>query len=110
MNPATLRALTLETQFSAFGVAATVTVPGGPPVATTVVWMAPVQEDLPVGHDLQRREPRRVLVVRRVDVPALPRGSVIVAAERGATVARPWKVDGIDAADGDQFRAIVTAG
>jgi hypothetical protein len=63
--------------------------------------------DVPSSSDLQRREPRRVFSVCRSDVPTLPRGSRIDAAERSGDVVQAWRVDEPAGADADHVRAIV---
>lgn len=97
----------LDVALAAFGVPATVTPPSGAPIQTTGLWVSPLTEDVPSGHDLMRREPRRVFVLPRSAVGVLPRGSQIVAVEYGGTVARTWQVDGIERMEADHVRAIV---
>lgn len=109
MNPGALRLLATGVAFATMGVDATVTPVGGVAVGTKVVWLQASDETMPVGHDLARREPRRLLAVPVSDVPDLPRGSMIVAVPAGGTVARTWKVESIDRAEADQWRAIVRA-
>lgn len=104
-----LRLLALDVAMSFQGVDATVTVPNGDPVETRAIWTQPVSELMPVGHDFQRREPRRVLALARSAVPQLPRGTLIVAAEYEGATPRSWKVDAIERMDADQVRAIVLA-
>ena len=97
----------IASALEAFSVEATVTVPGGGSVVTSGIWVTPLSEEMPVGQDFSRREPRRVLALPRSDVPQLPRGSTIVAVEDGGAVLRTWQVDGIDRMEGDCVRAIV---
>jgi hypothetical protein len=97
----------LDPAFAAFGVAATVTPPGGAAIETKGFWITPLQEDMPVGYEFSRREPRRILVLPRPAVGVLPKGSAIAAAEYGGSTVRQWKVDGIDQMDADHVRAIV---
>lgn len=108
MDITALRALTLDVAVGVFGVAATVTPPGADAIVTTGIWTQPITEELPVGRDFQRREPRRVLGFRVADVGTLPRGTSILAADYGGAV-RTWRVDGIERQDAEQIRVIVVA-
>ena len=70
--------------------------------------MAPVAESVPYGTDFQRREPRRVLAVKRADVVTLPRGTVITAPEKLGGADKTWRVDGLEREiDAYYWRAIV---
>ena len=102
-----LRALALELNVWAHGVPATVTLPSGDPVSAQVLWMTLATDDMPVGLSVQRREPRRVAVLRRADVPAVPRGTLIVAPERVGDPLKAWRVDGTDRIEVDQTRVLV---
>ena len=111
MDMTALRALVLDVSAGVFGVAAVVTPPGEAAFETTAIgWLPSLTEDMPVGHDRQRKEPRRVLAFRLVDefgaIPAMPRGTLIEAAEHGGAV-RTWKVDGTDSQTAEQIRVIV---
>jgi hypothetical protein len=99
--------LSIGLAFDAFAVVATVTPPGGSAIVTRGFWVSPLVENMPVGQDLNRRDPRRVFVLPRADVGALPKGSVVVAVEYGGTVARTWTVDGIDSMEADHVRAVL---
>lgn len=103
-----VRALALTAQFATFGVAATVTPPDGFLVSATGVWVSDVLEQMPVGHDFQRRDPRRVMAFLRTELADVPaRGTVVVAAEYGGGAARTWKVDGLDKVDAEQVRVVL---
>lgn len=95
--------------FSAFGVPATVTRPdpNDTPVATTIVWGSWLTEDALGGSQVQRREPKRVLSVRLDQVPTLPRGSVIEAAEVAGGTSKRWRVDGLERLETDLGRYVV---
>ncbi len=104
--------------FAAFGVPGTVTVEGADPIETTVVWITPSTPDVPSGtadrgSDMRagftRKEPRRVLVVRRDEVPALPRGAQIEAPERAGGTVRTWVVDGNAGHEADHIRVFVNS-
>lgn len=114
MNLGPLRALATSLAFGTHGVPATAIPLGGGPIATRVMWLPQVGTeaatftDRPYGSDFQRREPRRVMAVERVaGLAALPRGSTIVAPERGDLTATTWTVDGHDMTDVAQFRVMV---
>lgn len=94
---------------SAFGVPATVTrpAPDTTPIHTTGIWLSPVLIDVPTGSDLQRTEVRRVFSVTRTDVPTLPTGTRIDAAERLGNSVLAWRVDQLAGSDADHVRAIV---
>ncbi len=107
MGIAALRALVRDINAAWYGVAVTVTPPGGPTVAAKGVWTMPVAEDMPIGRDFQRREPRRVLALRVSEVgSSVPRGTVIVGAEHGAA-SRDWKVDGLESQDAELIRVVL---
>jgi hypothetical protein len=97
----------IGTIFDAFSVPATVTIPGGDAVATRVVWVSSTTEDFGGGLDIKRRDRRRVVAVRRDEVPVLPLRTVIVATEPGATVEGTWRVDGFDTEEADCVRCVV---
>ena len=110
-----LRALARGLIFGTFAspaplaVAATVTPPSESPIETSVIWPTPITEGVPLGGDFQRAEPRRVVAVRTDDVPALPRGTVIVSTIPPATAPSTWKVDAIESVFSDHVRAVVVA-
>jgi len=89
------------------GVDAVVTVPGGSPVAAVVIWVAPVPQDMPLGEDFSREDPRRVLAIARADVPLVPTGTVIEAPESAGGETLTWRVDGIERVEYDHVRAMV---
>lgn len=97
MSIAAIRSLALDVTFATIGVAATVTrpAPDDAPIETTVVWNTALHEDVG-GLGLARREPRRVLAVRRSAVSTVPRGTVIVAPLMSGGDAQVWRVDGTD--------------
>jgi hypothetical protein len=108
MDLGPLRALTCVLVQDAFGVPATVTLPLSNPVTTTGVWVRALEEAQPFGTDLVRRDPRRVLAIPRTAVlDAVPRGTVILAAEMEGGPTRMWRVDGLERTEADLFRVIV---
>lgn len=111
MDLGPLRALALELNFTAHGVAATVTrpAPDNAPIATRGIWVtSPLEEPRAFGTDYARREPRRVFALAKSAVPTLPRGTVIVAAETLGGATKTWRVDGFDPQEvQEQWRAIL---
>lgn len=104
-----LRELVRDVNFNVHGVPATVTrpYPDDTPIETSVIWLQPITNDVPVGVDFQRREPERVLGIRLDEVPTVPRGSVILAPERVGSVVSRWRVDALASLDADHGRYVV---
>jgi len=102
-----LRQIVLEINFDAHGAAATVTTPGGAPVTGTAILLESLEEDAPTGREYMRREPRRVMALRRDAFEELPRGTVIVAPETIGGTLRSWQLDSIDATLAYYYRLIV---
>lgn len=98
MDLGSVQTLRLDASFSVLGVPATVTrpAPDDTPIATTGIWQSPLEEDAPFGTDLNRREPRRVLALRRDSVPTLPRGTRVLAPEKPGGANKAWSVDGLE--------------
>ncbi|OFW05652.1 MAG: hypothetical protein A3H96_11365 [Acidobacteria bacterium RIFCSPLOWO2_02_FULL_67_36] len=109
MDIAAIRGLALQVSRDLYGVAATITPPGDEAIAATGVWLPPLVDEMPVGRDFQRREPRRVMALFICQVgDSLPRGTTVVAAEYGASVARAWKVDRLaEPQNPEQIRVIL---
>lgn len=107
MDLGPLRTLALDIQFSTHGVAATVTrpAPDDTPIATTVIWLTPATDD--GGQDLSRREPRRILALKRADVPTVPRKTLITAPAKAGEADTTWRVDQIELVEVDQVRVVV---
>ena len=99
----------MDPLFSAFGVPAVVTrpAPDDAPIDTTVVWVMPQAELLPMGMDLQRRERKYLLALRRDQVSTLPRLTTIEAAEADGQAIKTWRVDSIESIDTESIRAWV---
>lgn len=106
-----LRDLVRDLNFTAHGVAATITIQpqDGPEqtIETTVIWTAPLTEDMLGMDGMQSRQPRRVMAVRKDEVPSLPRGSIVTAPPRAGEADARWKVDGIDRVEADHIRVVV---
>jgi hypothetical protein len=97
MGLGALRTLAMGQIFDALSVPVTITPPSGAAVTTTGVWSKPLEETMPYGEDYARRDPRKVLAIRRTStLDVIPRGSVIVAAETDGGDALTWRVDGLD--------------
>ncbi len=93
---------------AAFGVSATVTLPGEEPIAdVTVVWLPPVAVDVPSGLEVQRMEMRRMVSLPADVVPLVPVDTVIVAPERDGDADATWRVDGPVYKDTDHTRVYV---
>lgn len=96
---------------AAFGVPATVTrpAPDSTPVQTTGCWVSPLNdESLPMGKEMQRREPRRVFVMAKdATLPTLPMNTLIQAPDELGGTPLLWRVDGRDRVESDCWRAIV---
>lgn len=77
------------------GVPATVTIPGGDPVMTRLLWTRS-SIGAPAELEIQQIEARRVAVLPKIDVPAVPRGTLISAPETQGGTNRLWRVDAPD--------------
>jgi hypothetical protein len=91
----------------AFGLPAAVTPPGGAPFNTTVFWLPPVTMDDPTGRELQRAEPKRILVIPVTSSVLIPHGTLVVAAEFDGGPPASWKVDEVARLDSDCWRVAV---
>jgi len=108
-----LRDLVLTTNRAVFGVPATVVRPQPDivPISATVIWVTeglaqPLTDVGPRESSIQMREPFRVMALKVSEVPTVPRGTVIEAAQPGGTV-RKWIVDGTELVTADERRVIV---
>lgn len=103
-----LRTLALETNFAVHGFDVTVERPNEDEIETRGIWLVPISEALSAGMDFQRREPIRVIALRRDEVPTVPRGTRITAPEKiGDTDSKVWIVDGFERQEADHHRVIV---
>ena len=101
---------TLDVALTALGVAIIVTrqAPDDGPIATSGIWITSLVEEQPVGTDLRRREPRRVLAIPRSAVPTLRRGDRVLAPEWSGDTPQLWRVDGLEPSpQPDEFRAVL---
>lgn len=103
--------VSMDAVCDAFSVPAIVTPPeDAEPIQTVAFWITPMTEMQPRGGDFQRAEERRVLVLRRDEVPAVPRGTLITCAEMAGAPERLWRVDGIEQVEADHYRVVVVPG
>jgi hypothetical protein len=100
-------ALALQVQFDVMGLPVTVTPSGDPVIETTGIWLSPRLIDTPAGAEFQRRDPRRLLALSKVDVPTLVRGTRIDAAERVGDEVKAWRVDAVAVSDADHVWAVL---
>jgi hypothetical protein len=89
---------------AAFGLPVIVTLAGESAVPARGIWVAPANESFPAPQELSRREPVRVMALGRDEVPRLPRGTVIEAAEQAGGEVLRWVVDGTERAEVDHVR------
>ena len=112
MHVDTLQARAFAVLVATMGVPAVITgpVPDDQSVTTSVVWQdQPSDQSRPFGAEIARRELRRTLAVPRSALSSLPKGSLILAAERTGDTTKTWVVDGLtDVIDPDAFRVFVT--
>jgi hypothetical protein len=104
-----LRDLAVDLNFDfAHGVPVTVTrpAPDDDPIETHGIWIVPITESAPLGG-FGRQEPRRILALRRDQVPTVPKGTVIVGPPKADADPVGWRVDGIDRIEADHVRVIV---
>lgn len=109
MDLGSLRTLALDLNLAVHGVDVLVTPPGAAGIETRGIWLTTITEDMPVGGDFQRREPRRVMALSRLDVPTVPRGTVIYGPEKDGEEDTPryWRVDGTERVEADHTRVVV---
>jgi hypothetical protein len=107
MDPGPLRVLVCGLNFQAHGVPATVMPPGEDPIVTRVIWPTTGLDAVPSRLDLRRSVPRRIAALPRADVPQVPRGTLILAADYGSAVIQRWQVDGVEAIEPEHVRVIV---
>ncbi len=97
----------LDAPIGAFGLSVTVTPPYEATVQTYGIWHGSLFEDAPVGQELTRRDPRRVMSLPRADIADVPRGSLVVAPEMEGEASKNWRVDGIEKTESDHVRVIL---
>lgn len=97
----------LDPIFAALGVEATVTVPGGDPVETTVIWLSPMTEEIPMGLDVHKVESVKVMELRKDQVPTAPNDTRIEAPEVAGGEIKTWRVDATVQEDRECRRVVV---
>jgi hypothetical protein len=83
--------------------------PDAVPYTTQGVWLSPLDESQPFGQDITRKDPRRVIVMRRsATLPEIVRGTKILAPELDGGTVKTWKVDGfVQATEPDIIRPVL---
>jgi len=107
MDLAGLRSLVREVNFGTHGIPAVVTPPDADPVETRIIWLSPTTDSPPTGNEVRRADARRVMAIRRDDVPAVPRGTVIEVTEHLLTDPALWKSDAMEEVFSDHHRVVV---
>lgn len=108
MDLAALRSLVRETNFAVHGVPAVVTPPASASVETRIIWADREATALVPGEgSFQRVEPRRIMAIRRDEVEAVPRGTIVAVTEHLLDAPTGWKVDAMDQVESDHFRVVV---
>ena len=97
-----LRAIVRDVNFATLGVPAFVA-----GVSTRIIWLTPNTENTPAGNDLTRAEPRRRMAIRRDEVPAVPRGTLVSVNEPLQTTPVIWRVDSMESVQPDHHRVVV---
>jgi hypothetical protein len=103
-----LRALVLETSFAVHGVDITVKrpAPDNDPIDTRGIWLRPLhQEAVPYGN-LHKRDPHRILMIPRSDVPTMREGTLVEAPDE-AGVDRRWRVETHDLTEADYWQLVL---
>lgn len=82
--------------------------PDSTPIDSVVVWLTHQSLLTPdQGMRIGRREPSRTACISRVDVPTVPRGTILEAPEFEGADVRRWKVEALEAEEYDHVRARV---
>lgn len=96
----------LTDALAAFALPATVTVPGAEPVTTMAIWLPPVAVESG-GVLVSTDKPLAILALPRVDIPEVPRGTAIEAAETEDGEILSWVVEAVLATLPDELRVAV---
>lgn len=103
-----VRSVVLEANLAAHGLTATsVTTPENDYEDVRFLWLTFENESMPSGGGFSKREPIRVMVFRRADVPEIPKGTRIEAPERYGEGDSTWVVDGRERSESDHHRVVV---
>lgn len=98
-----LRELVQDVNNDVYGVPASVTVPSGVPVPTTVIWLEPTTDNMPANGEFRRSEQRRLLSIRKDAVATVPRGTIVAVTGESGT----WRVDGVETIASDRHHVYV---
>lgn len=101
--------LTFDAEILPLAVPATVTRPSQAAITTVAVWLLRSQPEVPAGAAFQRSAVRRVIALRRSDVPTVPLKTIIVAPERPGLADATWRVDSIEQIEADRYECVVIA-
>jgi hypothetical protein len=103
-----LRGLVRDATFGVIGVPATVTIPGGDPVETRIIWLTPSQDGAPGAPAVfQRNDPQRAMAIRRDDLPTLPLESLVAVTEPNLEDPTEWLVDSFLVTEPEHYRVSV---
>lgn len=105
----------LALDLDAFGADAIVMPPGGPSLATRIIWQGNSATDVPGGAVLKRAERRRVMSIPVLAVsprpetgaPEIPLGTIVTVAEFDGGEPTDWKIDAAERTDFDHYRCVV---
>ena len=94
---------------AAFGVPVTLQWPAPDDITfrATGVWVPEFTQDAPQAGGNARREPRRILALRRDQVSMVPQRTRIVAPDIGGGAVKGWRVDTVDHTDADHHRVVL---
>ncbi len=101
-----LRAIVRDRNYSIHGVPANIAPPTGPSKNVTIIWLTPITLTQP-GGEIRRADARRAFGVRTSEISALPRGSVVTAAEAPGEAAAEFLVDSMDHVEHGEYRVTV---
>lgn len=107
MGHGALRALALDLNLQLHGVPVTVTMPSEAPIETRGIWLMFDTSLVPGGLEGGRREPIRVLALKRDVVPTVPQRTLITAPEQEGQTAVTWRIDAVDRQYADHVRVTV---
>jgi hypothetical protein len=91
-----LRSLVTDLNFEVLGIAATITFDLENPVASRIIWMRNLSEDVPIGKSYSALGARRVMAIKRNGFSEIPRGTIVTAPEKLGSAATDWQVDGTE--------------
>jgi hypothetical protein len=82
--------------------------PDDTPITTRIIWLVPASDAVPSGADFARTDVRRLVAIRRDEVPTVPTGTRISGAEPPSDVVREWVTEGpVTPMDADHVRVFV---